>query len=108
MFSTELHSDILADYVICFFYARPPLRSCITILFFTILSLVRLCIFSERQNTFFIIIIRMLIIYLITLQRTLEENAVEQMDEYWKGITEYLYYFWKSAAIFSYFQIVLF
>lgn len=62
-------------------------------LFFSILSLVRLFIFSKLQNTFIIItiivlIIRMQSIYLITLQRTLEENVVEQMGEYWKGITE--------------------
>lgn len=60
-------------------------------LFFSILSLVRLFIFSKWQNTFIIIIIitiRMQSIYLITLQRTLEENVVEQMGEYWKGITE--------------------
>lgn len=58
-------------------------------LFFSILSLVRLFIFSKWQNTFIIIIIIIMqSIYLITLQRTLEENVVEQMGEYWKGITE--------------------
>lgn len=31
---------------------------------------------------------RMLSIYLTTLQRTREDNAVKQMDEYWKRITE--------------------
>lgn len=60
-----------------------------TILFFTILSFVRLFIFSE-QNAFIIIIMRMLSIYLITPQRALEDNAVEQMDEYWKGMIDYI------------------
>ena len=60
-----------------------------TILFFTILSFVRLFIFSQ-QNTFIMIIMRMLNIYLITPQRTLEDNAVEQMDEYWKGMIDYI------------------
>lgn len=47
LFSTHLHCDILVNYVICFFYAHSPLRSGMTILFFIILSLVRLFIFSE-------------------------------------------------------------
>lgn len=83
MFSTDLHSDILADYVICFFYAPSPLRSGMSILFFRVLSLVR-CLFSlsSRISFFKGIIVRILSIYLITLQRTLEDNAVEQMDEY--------------------------
>lgn len=60
-----------------------------TILFFTILSFVGLFIFSE-QNTFIIIIMRLLSIHLITPQRTLEDNAVEQIDEYWKGMIDYM------------------
>ena len=33
---------------------------------------------------------RMLSIYLITPQRTLKDTAVEQMDEYWKRMIDYI------------------
>lgn len=57
-----------------------------SLVFFPLLD----CLFylSSRIPFFKIIIMRMLSIYLTTLQRTREDNAVKQMDEYWKRITE--------------------
>lgn len=72
MFSTDLQSDILVNYAICSIYVHSPLRSGVNILLLSILSIVRLFILSKWQNIIFIIITRMLSIYLITLQRTLE------------------------------------
>lgn len=60
-------ADILVNCVIGFFCAHSPLRSAVTSLLFPVLSLVGRCVFSKWQDTFFIVTVRMLSIYLVTL-----------------------------------------